>query len=315
MTAKASRLRVLVVEDQDQWRRAIINMYKDILGKDRCTAHSAETAEEALEMLEQGGYDLLSLDINLSAHAKGGNGMDVLEDAAAEGLANGVVVITGAAYDEELEAAIFDAGNRKVARVALGPYVSNWFEGKNTVLLKDPDDPIEQQVAFFKRHLTAELLKKLAAADEEPPAVQPPYTLDITSGVPPRVIVKGRKGKEGKEEVVHDKDRMLLWALAWASREKYDMFYVSKEGVVQIARGQDWAEGRTEAEIRRAADTDIQTMRVRLRTRGILPEKLIVVERGKGWRLDRTVTVVGLGDVGGINMGDMERFADPGSLD
>ena len=316
MSKKKQNTRILVVEDNGEWRRALVDMYKSILGDRNCTVLSAETPQEAIDMLEDGDYQLLSLDINLSTHAEGGNGMDVLEEAAGRELVNGVVVITGVMHDEKLEVAIPDKDRLLTAQIALGDYVNSWFVGpeRNCVLYKRPIIPPAEQIEDLQAKLPAERIRALVAPKGAAPSFPPPYYLSFhTQTSPPRVVVHRVGGKKGDtREIVENTDRMFLEQLA-RFRKHGAPSYLSKELVVGIFRGGDWLRSQSPAAIAKAAEIDVQTVRQRLRRRDIIVESLFEPERGKGYRLlpESDLRVVGLGDVGGVTTEHgMDSFAD-----
>ena len=60
------RLKILVVEDITEWRLALVGMYEEILGKDKCDVDPAASGPEAIRLLKKSSYDLLSADLDLS---------------------------------------------------------------------------------------------------------------------------------------------------------------------------------------------------------------------------------------------------------
>jgi len=167
-------MNILVIEDRMDWRHALVDMYKEIIGK-QGVVHEAAGVEDAETQLRHVKYDLLSLDINLGDFEnEGGNGMTILEDVANQGLVNGVVLITSAPHDMELEAAVPDEGQRIIARVSLGEYAEKWFSGKNLYYQKPIEGSIQGALDVIKQTLTYERLSELAS----PPN---PFVFDKTS--------------------------------------------------------------------------------------------------------------------------------------
>ena len=80
---------ILIIDDEPEVRESL----EELLGSEGYALDSASTAEEGLQRLDQGLYDLALVDVNLPD----GNGLDVLKSLKRESPDTGVIMIT--AYD------------------------------------------------------------------------------------------------------------------------------------------------------------------------------------------------------------------------
>jgi len=104
-------LKFLVVEDHPAWSEGIASAVRDYF-QDRCgfsrarvRDFSAMTARQADQLISEGGWDLVMLDMNLGEGAGAGkiSGLDLLGEIAAGNKAYFVIIVTGAVNDPTLE--------------------------------------------------------------------------------------------------------------------------------------------------------------------------------------------------------------------
>ncbi len=168
-------LRVLIVEDDHNWRGALCEMYKDIVYPDEVILHSAASGPEAIRFLENEKYDVLSLDINLgSTHPResnekpdigipGADGRTVLRKAEELSGCNSVIVITGIHIDDTLS--FFLTGEEvNVVRMTLQIYLNETFPGNHLYLMKMnvKEKPMREQIDIFKEQITRERLYSIS---------------------------------------------------------------------------------------------------------------------------------------------------------
>jgi hypothetical protein len=104
-------LKFLVVEDHPAWSEgisaAVRDYFQDRRGfcKARVRDFSAMTARQADQLIAEGGWDLVMLDMNLGEGAGAGkiSGLDLLGEIAAGNKAYFVIIVTGAVNDPTLE--------------------------------------------------------------------------------------------------------------------------------------------------------------------------------------------------------------------
>lgn len=97
-------LKFLVVEDHPAWSEGIASAVRDYFQDRRgfCRArvrdYSAMTARQADQLITEGGWDLVMLDMNLGEGAGAGkiSGLDLLGEIAAGNKAYFVIIVTGA---------------------------------------------------------------------------------------------------------------------------------------------------------------------------------------------------------------------------
>lgn len=104
-------LKYLVIEDQPAWSEGITSAVRSYFqnrrgfSRSRVRDFSAMTARQADQLITQGGWDLVMLDMNLGEGAGAGkvSGLDLLGEIAAGNKAYFVVIVTGAVNDPTLE--------------------------------------------------------------------------------------------------------------------------------------------------------------------------------------------------------------------
>ncbi len=164
-------MRILVVEDNQEWRSNLREMYERIDGC-HCETGSATTVDEAREMLRKGTWDLLSLDINLGTDEELQQappkelyrycGLTLLEDAAKKNWVRGVIVISGVQFEDFRSAEDEDLAE-------LDDTIKNLFPNA-VCLTKLPKVTIERNIFNFRQRISAQRLISLAS---------PAYVLDI----------------------------------------------------------------------------------------------------------------------------------------
>lgn len=318
MKSKASsKYTVLVVEDDKEWRLALASMYEGILGRENCEVVDVDNARSALAALERSTYKLMSVDIDLGSPACG-TGMDVVEIASKEKRVSGVVAITGVPLYDDHRLQLAFAGDLALgeqARSALGIKLNALFPDGHCALLQKQDvlrRCIREQIDFFKSQLPLTLLSTITKPQTHR-LLPTPYSLDIdTNAAPARITVRTKYGGRGdRREIVEVTDRVFIQALAELWRHGSPS-YLSDAGAIRIYRGNQWFDTRARApeDIEKTAQIVVDTLRKRLRKRGINPDGLFVRERKAGYRL-LDLNVIGLGDVGGAPIGDgIDRFRD-----
>lgn len=131
-------LSVLVVEDNDEWSRALCRMYQDLLGTDE--VDDASTVRRALDKLERRSYDLLSVDIIMKKDSPAyGDGRRVVIDAAERNTSRGLVCITGMRHDDELEVVLEDDETIEEVRMTLEAFLDRFFPGRHLLYHKHRD--------------------------------------------------------------------------------------------------------------------------------------------------------------------------------
>jgi CheY-like chemotaxis protein len=142
-------IRILVVEDTEQWRRAVKGylrkQFESFPHYQAPTVHMAEDGYEAMKMIEQevrGGhpYDFVSLDINLGGNANGApppNGLDVLERIHEFDGAFFTTILTGAATDTTLERQ-YGAEAAAVMQVGLQCEAARYFPPERIRVVNKP---------------------------------------------------------------------------------------------------------------------------------------------------------------------------------
>lgn len=94
---------VLVVDDQDNWRDAII----DLLSQDGHTTESAKSFEEAVQKLSEKSFDIAILDVRLvDQDILNIQGVELLKQIKARAQPPKVVILTG--YPESIREGILE---------------------------------------------------------------------------------------------------------------------------------------------------------------------------------------------------------------
>jgi DNA-binding response OmpR family regulator len=91
--SQMSHHHLLVVDDDDQVRRLLVS----VLQREGFAVESAMDAEEALQLLDQGAFDLMLLDLHMPGPADGEDLLYLLRD---RGDAVPIIVVSGWVDDE-----------------------------------------------------------------------------------------------------------------------------------------------------------------------------------------------------------------------
>jgi CheY-like chemotaxis protein len=95
--------RILVVDDQDNWRKALTSL----LSGEGHTVETVACFEEAVEEISQGAFDVVVLDVRLvDTDVFNTQGLELLRLAKAQATAPGVVILTG--YPESIRDGILE---------------------------------------------------------------------------------------------------------------------------------------------------------------------------------------------------------------
>ncbi len=300
-------IRILVVEDVREWRKALRGLYEGILKGD-CEIVLAEDVDDAeRELNRDSKFDILSLDINLGEGVHPGrdgkkvdcNGMDILFEAARRKLVNGVVVITLAPHDQELPAVVEDADELREVRMTLPAIVEHFFPARNRVLYKHPDVSVEESLKLYRRGLTPAFLKKLAVSAGE---MQGTVTLQF-DGDPGRGISTIAKISQKRFRIHNRSDALFFYALAVCkqcrnAQDPSDPLPggVTKRGVLKTYR-LDLPPDADKKTVTALCDDTITDLRRRLDALGLPWRRVFRAVRGLGYELLGEVKVVGLASV------------------
>ena len=298
--------RVLVLEEDAEWREALAGMYRSILGH-RGAVTSASGAAVAERQLRGQPVDVLSLDLNLSeshgGREEGGERpllcdtgrLQLIEVAGKRRWAGAVVLIT---RDQGGESRFIACDEAKLNEATVSPdeFVRRRFGERGLVLNKPARWDLPTSIARFE-----ELIRRRL-----PDLVRPGYTLCFGGTVyDPRVSIEA-----GRETVAafEGADAMLLTALVVAGRAGE---LVSDKSVLEIFRGGGAACSTNAAGTTRLAQREIDSFRRRLRRQGVNDRALVrrVRKSGSGdgaarddglatatgaWRLDGAVAAEGI---------------------
>lgn len=281
----SNQIKVLIVEDDAEWRESLCRMYEEILPA--CHVDSASSGRDALRRIENGDrFNLLSLDINLGSthprteagHIPGADGRSVLRRAHEKHSCNGVIVITGLAYDETLIWVMTEEEIKKV-RMTLHASLDGLFPKRNLYLQKISTGTPDECISQYKTVLDRKKLESLCAAI---PGVPPPYTIDKQKD---EILIKSRTKHDSYISVKHPRDRELIRLLC--EMKKYPgKSWIEKETVSVIYRKADETkQSEKEDKSARNADSEINSLKRRLRKEEIDPDALLNSVRGIGWEL------------------------------
>lgn len=231
-------MKILVVEDNYDYRQALIEMYQQIFDKIAVQIDHAVTGKEAIEMLKKNKYDLLSLDINLSENLHkneqgklrdiditGACGMDVLDVAGKRKSCTGVVVITLLENDPNLDLIIPDKQKQNRLQMTIDSNLRKYFSNTSLRLSKRPIDKvsISEQIVIFKEELTLDQIRSLCDVR---------YAITIGSNQFPYQITINSQNT-GQQIYIQEEDVELLYRLTQRKRGNKDPRYVTKEEVVE----------------------------------------------------------------------------------
>lgn len=317
-----NEIKVLVVEDDANWKEALCQMYKEIIP--RCHVNSASSGLDALRMIENGEkFDLLSLDINLGiTHPKtevgrpdlnvhGADGRSVLRRAHELNACKGVIVITGLAYDTTLALVIPNKKDLMRVKSTLDEYLEDLFQGRKLYLQKIAGCTAVECVSQYKEVLKREKIIRLCKVL---PCVPPPYTVHYYSGNEdaPSISIRSRSNRAAFMSISDKGDGKFLY---WLGKIKDTApFFVTKKSVCAIYRGEP-SKNLNKSELSQYAETDINSLRRRLRKGGIDPCALFDCVRGLGWKIKPDVTLRGFASVNVRGRGFGGKFGGHDMID
>lgn len=142
--------RVLVVEDDAEYRLALLDFFQRRLG---AQVVAAATIYEADMLLEPDRFDLLSLDILMEQ-----SGLSLLRRAAEKRACRAAVVFSGSIHDAELR--VIPKDQRPVVRQKLQPHVQACFP-QSMVVYKDPGRTVRENIEELAAVLTRAALHEL----------------------------------------------------------------------------------------------------------------------------------------------------------
>lgn len=317
-----NEIKVLVVEDDANWKEALCQMYKEIMPQ--CHVNSASSGPDALRMIENDEkFDLLSLDINLGiAHPKtevghldlnvhGADGRSVLRRVHELNACKGVIVITGLAYDTTLPLVIPDKNDLMRVKSTLDEYLENLFPGRKLYLQKIAGCTAVECVSQYKKVLKREKIIRLCKVL---PRVPPQYTIDYYSGteLAPSILIRSRSDRAAFMQITDKGDALFLYYLG--KLKATDPFFVTKDMVCGIYRGKQ-SKNLNKSELSQYAETDINSLRRRLRKGGIDPSALFSSVRGLGWKIKPDVIPKGFASVNVRGRGFGGKFGDHDMID
>ncbi len=145
-------LKILVVEDDLEWRRALKEMYETLLPlHDIEWSFASDTGEAVSQLTDRNRvFDLLSLDFLLG----GTDGRLVLRVAHKNQTCRAVLFITGFDQKQEFEIVVEDPDERRVVAMTLDAYIQSRFPGNHIYLKKDLELPIGQNIEILRNALS-----------------------------------------------------------------------------------------------------------------------------------------------------------------
>ena len=304
----ADKIRILVVEDDPQWRSALCDMYRSILGQGRCVVLGAATVQDARELLRE-QIHLLSLDINLgrglrrdeNGRIQSAYGGGLVGTASERGSCEAVIVITNAPHDKELPTVVPPGKDPAEVWMALHPDTAKHFPGRNVVLFKDPNKSIAENSEIFRRRLPANYLIQLSRSGRFPP----PYTLAVSDQLLSRVTVTS--GATKGRRMITGIDADFLIALALCAKEGHTL---SHSAAMKIC-----LQGHVHSMKRLHSFVNSFRRRLAHRQMGIDDKQLFYAVPREGWRLDESVRTVGAKTVSARGRGGQDTAFDRLSTD
>lgn len=319
-----NKIKVLVVEDDANWREALCQMYKEIIPQ--CHVKSADSGPSALRAITNGeNFDLLSLDINLgSTHPKtaagqpdlkvqGADGRSVLRKFHEKNACNGVVVITGLNYDETITFVIPNENEFRRVRSSLQVFLNTLFPSRHLYINKIKDiQTAEDNIKIIRKDLTFD---KITSICQPLHGVPPPYTIELT--IKNSILIRSQKRRDSSIVITHPKDKALIELMCMM--KKYpEQNWIEKKTVCAIYRGEK-AKNSNNADTAQYAESDINSFKRRLKNKGIDIEVLFEVVRGLGWKLRDDVHLIGFASVdkrtSGLSNMAIDDLSDNGSPD
>jgi hypothetical protein len=254
-------IRVLILEENQQWRKGLAEMYATILGH-HGEIRTASDHPLAERMLRKQPVELLSLDLNLAPGAReraseplkcDSGRLQLIEIAANKHWAKAVVLITRAGAGGEDRFVLCDQDKLNEATVSPHEFVRRRFSEKGLVL----NQPSHWDLATSLTHFEELIRRRL------PELARTGYTLRFGGTAhDPRVSIEADRRQV---TALEGNDALLLASLVMVERAGE---FLSDRSVVEIYRGRAEAESLTPEHITRLAQREIDSLRRRLQRRG-----------------------------------------------
>jgi CheY-like chemotaxis protein len=264
-------IRILVVEDNRAWNDALCEMYRRLFDKigpvDVMAAHNGL---EAMRLIRQSVYDLLSCDINLSEAGPGkeADGRTIIRTASERRHAHALVVPTGMASDEFLYVVIPE--KTELARLTLNAMLEEYFPGRHYRLDKSKDaTPAETTEIWLEKYRDI-----IVALVGRWPSVRPPYVLDVEgTDYDPRITIRDARNSS-RYFVEGAADSRFFFEIA--NHKRY---------------GEALADDTVDAIYGSGAPVSVASLERRLARAGVDPDALFERVRKKGWTLKSSVEI------------------------
>jgi hypothetical protein len=288
-------VRILVLEEDPQWRQALSAMYERVLGQRGQVLHAADAAS-AERQLRREPVDVLSLDLNLSekrSESDDANAplmcdtqrLQLVDLASKRRWTKAVVLITKPEADGQSRFIACDEEKLNEAVVSPDEFLRRRFADRGLVLNKPPRWDLPMSLGHFEDLIRRRLpdlagggyVLRFGGTDYEPRAT-------IEAAGKPIAALEGR-------------DALLLYALA---KLKPDGEFLSDQSALRIYRGGDDHEGVSTTPL---AQREVDSFRRRLTKHGVNHHALIrrvrkdATSPSGAWRLDGSVLVHGLASV------------------
>jgi CheY-like chemotaxis protein len=294
------KIRVLILEDNTDWRQALAGMYAAIFGHRGEVATVADGAI-AERLLHKRPVDILSLDLNLSeGRSEGADGplkcdsgrLQLIELAARNRWAKSIVLITRSDVEGESRFVACDESKLDEATVSPDEFVRHRFSDRGLVLNKPARWDLPTSLSHFEKLIRRRL----------PDLARTGYTLRFGGTVhDPRVTIEADRRSIA---ALVGNDAMLLSALATLARAGE---FLSDKSVVEIYRGRAGIDAVDAATATRIAQREIDSLRRRLRRHGVNDRALLRRVRKSdstgaanpvgAWRIDGSVVTEGMSSI------------------
>ncbi|MFC1733897.1 hypothetical protein ACFL6I_26650 [candidate division KSB1 bacterium] len=151
-------LKILILDDDRVWKRALKKMFKDLLGEN-ALIEAVEDPEIARDCIQQNKYDLVSVDLDLGIEnvtdPKYADGRTIIREAAEQEACKVIVLISKLHSTEELSfLKKDDKGGLVEIKVTIHSYLEEQFPGRNLFFSKDPTITIEENIEIIKNDIT-----------------------------------------------------------------------------------------------------------------------------------------------------------------
>lgn len=159
---------VLVVEDEAEWRTALMGMYEDLLEDVDTQILPATTVAEGRRLIDNMEWDLLSLDINLASGnmpvegdsiSGEGDGRTLIRRAEEAGV-GGLICITAIQHDDDIP--FITDEDPAVVRITLPNLLHRLFPERNRYFPKQENEPVDDQIEEIRGALSESTLRKIS---------------------------------------------------------------------------------------------------------------------------------------------------------